>query len=131
MAEVGQVVDAIFNKKFTRADGKGETSLGALVGYYDANRDKDLDEVFDRSLPRAGGISGNTSLSAVVRYFDANVSKLTAANEAQTKALIGAIAAVSKGEPFDQAKLLASIQSATAAGVKDAISSIDTTITLK
>ncbi|RJU01969.1 hypothetical protein D6T65_04945 [Arthrobacter frigidicola] len=54
-----------------------------------------------------------------------------ASGNAQIKGLVGAIAALSKGEPFDQAKLLAGVQAAAEAGVKSAIDSIETTVNLK
>jgi murein DD-endopeptidase MepM/ murein hydrolase activator NlpD len=54
-----------------------------------------------------------------------------ASQSAQVKGLIGAISALSKGEPFDEAKLLAGVQAAASAGVKDAISSIETTVNIK
>lgn len=50
-----------------------------------------------------------------------------AAQAAQVASLIGAVAALSKGEAFDEAKLLAGVQAAAAAGVKSAIDSIETT----
>jgi murein DD-endopeptidase MepM/ murein hydrolase activator NlpD len=53
-----------------------------------------------------------------------------AASQAQIKSLVGAIAAMSQGEPFDEAKLLAGVQAAASAGVKDAIASIETTVTI-
>jgi hypothetical protein len=40
--------------------------------------------------------------------------------QAQVAGLVGAVAAMSKGEPFDEAKLLASIEEATKKGILDA-----------
>lgn len=53
--------------------------------------------------------------------------KQNAENAAQIKGLVGAVAAMAKGEEFDEAKLLAGVQAAAAAGVKEAIDSIETT----
>lgn len=52
-----------------------------------------------------------------------------AAQNAQIANLISALANVSKGEAFDEAKLLAGVQAAAEAGVKSAIDSIETTET--
>jgi hypothetical protein len=61
----------------------------------------------------------------------APLRQAVASQDAQIKALVGAVAAMAKGEPFDQAKLLAGVQSAAAQGVAQAIQSIDTTVTVK
>ena len=45
--------------------------------------------------------------------------------------LVGALKAVTAGEAFDEAKLLAGVQAAAEAGVKNAIESIETTVTIK
>lgn len=50
---------------------------------------------------------------------------------AEVSGLVGALKAVAGGEPFDEAKLLEGVRAASAAGVKDAIDSIDTTVTMK
>lgn len=50
---------------------------------------------------------------------------------AELAGLVGALAAVNKGEAFDEAKLLAGVQAAAEAGVKNAIDSIETTVTIK
>lgn len=49
-----------------------------------------------------------------------NIAKQVASLDAQVAALVGAVAALSKGEPLDQAKLLASIREATKQGIMDA-----------
>jgi len=67
----------------------------------------------------------------IVRQQIVPLRQEVAAQAAQVASLIGAVAAVSKGEPFDQEKLLAGVRSAAEAGVKSAIESIDTTVTLK
>jgi hypothetical protein len=51
-----------------------------------------------------------------------------AADRAQIKGLVGAIAALAKGEAFDEAKLLAGVQAAAEAGVKAGIA--DGTVTV-
>lgn len=50
---------------------------------------------------------------------------------AEIAGLVGALNKVSGGEPFDEAKLLAGVKAAAEAGVKNAIESIDTTVTIK
>ena len=53
------------------------------------------------------------------------------ANTAVTKELVGALKAVSGGQAFDEAKLLAGVQAAAEAGTAAAIKSIDTTVTFE
>ena len=67
----------------------------------------------------------------IVRQQITPLRQEVAAQAAQVSNLIGAIAALSKGESFDEAKLLAGVQAAAEAGVKSAIESIDTTVTIK
>ncbi len=57
------------------------------------------------------------------------LAKTVASQNAQIKSLVGAVAALAQGEPFDEAKLLAGVQSAAAAGVKESIESVTTTTT--
>lgn len=103
---------------------------------------KDLaDEIFGRAFNRQGpGVSGVTNFGAVLAWSDANLNSIRnqiTAQDATIKALAGAVKALSSGEEFDEAKLLASIaktvETATAAGVKAGIDSIETetTVTLK
>jgi len=70
----------------------------------------------------------------MVSTYEATVEK-AAALEAQVTGLVGALAAVNKGEPFDEAKLLEGVartaHEAAARGVADAIKSIETTVTLE
>lgn len=134
MATPKEVVDLLLNTKVQKGDGSGEITFAQLLAWYDPNRAKDLEAIFTRKVSRAGGQSGVTNLQSTLAWLDANLKQIVAAEAAQTaqlNALVGAIAAIAKGQPFDQAKLVASIQSATAAGVKDAIASIDTTVTIK
>jgi hypothetical protein len=91
-------------------------------------------ELFDEPIPRQGGVPGVTSLKGMVGYMDANLGRIInaqAAQDAQIKGLVGAVKALAAGEQFDEAKLLAGVQAAAAAGVKSAVESIDTTVTLK
>ena len=94
-----------------------------------------VDGVFNKPFSRQGpGATGVTNLGATVAWLDTNINGINqklAAQDATIKSLVGAVAAVAKGQPLDEAKLLASIQSKVAAGVADAIKSIDTTVTLK
>lgn len=67
----------------------------------------------------------------IVRQQIVPLRQEVASQNAQINNLISALANVSKGEAFDQAKLLAGVQAAAAEGVKSAISSIDATVTIK
>ena len=86
-------------------------------------------------FPKQGpGQSGTIGLDGFLAWFDANMAgqaKAIAAQDAQIKNLVGAVAALAKGEDFDEAKLLAGVQASAAAGVKSAIASIETTVNLK
>lgn len=91
--------------------------------------------VLAATVNRGGpGATGQTNLGATIAWLDTNLNginqKLTA-QDATIKALVGAVNAVSKGAPFDEAKLLASIQKATAAGLKDAVASVSATVNIK
>jgi hypothetical protein len=57
------------------------------------------------------------------------VERRIAGLDAQVSGLVGVIKAMAGGESFDEAKLLAAVQSAAEAGVKNAIDSIETTET--
>lgn len=54
--------------------------------------------------------------------------ELLIAQRAQIAALVGAVAALSKGEPFDEAKLLASIEQSAAAGIKAGFAQVGQTL---
>lgn len=83
----------------------------------------------------AGDLKGKTSIGNEMRWIASNFRTIRASNDAQTKSLIAALAAVAKGEPFDEAKLLAGVQAAAEAGVRAAVDSIQktetTTVTMK
>ena len=79
----------------------------------------------------AGDLKGKTSVGNEIRWIASNFRVTQRMLEAQTKSLISALAAVAKGEPFDEAKLLAGVQAAAEAGVKAAIDSIETTVNVK
>lgn len=83
----------------------------------------------------AGDVKGKTSVGNELRWLPFNIRALQNTINAQTSQLISALAAVSKGEPFDEAKLLAGVKAASEAGVKAAIDSIEktetTTVTMK
>lgn len=93
--------------------------------------------LFTKAWNRQGpGVSGVTNLGAVVAWSDSNrlaTEAKIAGLDAQLKGLVGAVAALAKGEQFDEEKLLASVQARTEAGVKAALESIETqtTVTLK
>ena len=77
------------------------------------------------------GFNGPVSLEARILGTDQAVNDiraLLAGQNAQIAGLVGALAAVSKGEPFDQEKLLAGVKDAAETGVKDAIESITVTV---
>lgn len=81
----------------------------------------------------AGDVKGTTSVGNELRWLPFNIRALQNTINAQTSQLISALAAVSKGEPFDEAKLLAGVKAASEAGVKAAIDNIEktTTVTMK
>lgn len=56
------------------------------------------------------------------------IERRVAEQNAQLSGLVGAIKAMAGGESFDEAKLLAGVQAAATAGVKDAIESITVTV---
>lgn len=79
------------------------------------------------------GRKGDTSLAVELAWLPENfasVRNVIAENTAVQKNLVAAIAALAKGEKFDEAKLLAGVQAAAQAGVKAAIDSIETTTTV-
>lgn len=87
-----------------------------------------VDSVWYRPV---GGWNGHVSAEARLAGTDQAVNDIRAqlgALHGQVAGLIGALAAVSKGEPFDEAKLLAGVQSAAEVGVKNAIESITVTV---
>lgn len=83
---------------------------------------------------RSGGVGGESTPLNEMKWLPANfrdvkqlLASLLASQEAQTKAFLGAIAALNKGESFDQTKLVASIQEATTAGVMAALEGLAVT----
>jgi hypothetical protein len=99
----------------------------------DADATKVAKAVVALKFEKQGGPVGQIGLDGFLAWYDANMvatNKNIAAANAQIANLIGAVAALSKGEAFDEAKLLAGVQAAAEAGVKDAIASIETTVTL-
>ena len=83
----------------------------------------------DRTVINSANIRADMARSEATNAKNAALEAL--AVSAQVSSLIGALAAVAKGEPFDEAKLLAGVQAAAASGVKSAIESIDATVTIK
>lgn len=82
----------------------------------------------DRDIPGFNGdVPAGVRLAGIDQAVNDNRALLAAQN-GMLAGLVGALAAVSKGEPFDEAKLLAGVQSAAEAGVKNAIESITVTI---
>ena len=65
----------------------------------------------------------------IIRQHLVPMRQELASQNAQIKSLVGAVAALAKGEPFDEAKLLAGIRAAAASGVKDTFESIESTTT--
>jgi hypothetical protein len=75
----------------------------------------------------------DTSLAMQIGWLDTQFQAVyaqQASANAQIANLIGAVAALAKGEEFDEAKLLAGVRAAAEAGVKTAIASIETTVTI-
>lgn len=67
----------------------------------------------------------------IVRQQITPLRQEVAAQNAQISNLVGAVAALAKGEQFDEAKLLAGVTAAAEAGVKNAIESIETTVKIE
>lgn len=65
-----------------------------------------------------------------MRGFMVSTYRKLAEVEAAQAGLIGAIAALGRGEPFDEAKLLEGVRKAAQQGVAEAVDSIDTTVTI-
>jgi hypothetical protein len=96
-----------------------------------ALNDEDLNRIFGKKFDRKGGMTGEATLGGVVAYIDSNMGRIInaqASHNAQVKALVGAVAALSKGEAFDEAKLLAGVEEAAAAGVSAALDSLKVTV---
>ena len=98
-------------------------------------------QVIDKFGPD-GSVIGGTTVDLEAGWQATNFARIHwqlesqhAENQAALKGLVGALAAVTSGEPFDQDKLLAGIQEAARkgaeAGTAGAIDSIQTTVTLK
>lgn len=98
-------------------------------------------QVVDKYGPD-GSVIGGTTVDLEAGWQATNFARLKwqletqhAENKAALAGLVGAIAAISKGEPFDEAKLLASVQEAARRGAEEgtagAIDSIQTTVVLK
>ncbi|MGC0251495.1 peptidoglycan recognition protein family protein [Pseudactinotalea sp. Z1748] len=66
-----------------------------------------------------------------MRGFAVSTYRKVAEVEAAQAGLVGAIVAMGKGEPFNEAKLLDGVRKAARDGVAEAIDSIDTTVTIK
>jgi hypothetical protein len=98
---------------------EGKKTLGQAYGWF---------ILHETPVP---GWNGGVSLAARIAGTDQAVNDIRAqlgSFNGQIAGLIGALAAVNKGEAFDEAKLLAGVQAAAEAGVKDAIESITVTI---
>jgi hypothetical protein len=123
-----------FDEYFLASNGIDPQGTTTPKDGFDMAEVKDVvDAIFKRKLTK-GGLGGTITLEAATQWSDYNfgqLSKQIAASDAKVTALIGAVNAVAKGEKFDEAKLLASIEAASERGVKAAIDSIDTTVNLK
>lgn len=104
-----------------------------------------IDGIFAKGFARQGpGVSGTTNFGSTVAWLDSNllgIRNQLAAQDAVIKSLVGAVAALSKGQEFDEAKLLESIQARVVAGlgevddlvaqgVQAALDSIDANLTV-
>jgi len=82
-----------------------------------------VDDFYSKPIARQGPLaSGTTNLGATIAWLDNNLRNImnqNAAQDAVIKSLAGAVAALSKGEAFDEAKLLDSIQARVVAGLGD------------
>jgi hypothetical protein len=77
------------------------------------------------------GWNGDVSAEARIVGTDQAVNDIRAqlgSFNGQIAGLIGALAAINKGEPFDEAKLLEGVKAAAESGVKNAIESITVTV---
>ena len=93
--------------------------------------DADITKLFNAAVPRQGGMKGDTSLKGMIGYNDSNLGRIIntqAAQNAQISALVGAVKAMAGGESFDEAKLLAGVEDAAAAGVSAALDSLKVTV---
>lgn len=77
----------------------------------------------NRLTPGKTGVRHEGDLYGILRR--------TEANTAVTAQLVAALKSVSGGQAFDEAKLMAGIESAVKAGVAAGIESIETTVTVK
>lgn len=77
-----------------------------------------------------GPVSAEARLAGTDQAVN-DIRKQLGAQNAQIAGLVGALAAVNKGEAFDEAKLLAGVKAAAEDGVKNAIESITTTVTVQ
>lgn len=117
----------------TRAEIRAEIDA-ALVTMLDPAKDRRAGDGlswsiwFERMLP---GWNGDASAAARIVGTDQAVNDIRAQLGAQNgmiAGLVGALAAINQGEPFDEAKLLAGVRAAAESGVKNAIESITVTI---
>lgn len=90
--------------------------------------------IYETPFNRQGpGVSGVTNFGATVAWLDANLTGINQriiAQDATIKSLVGAVAALGKGEDFDEEKLLSSIEARVSAGVQEALDSIESTTTV-
>ena len=106
--------------------------LFTMGQYEDLN--KKLDKIANTAQNTWAGVwSGGTapngkSFNYGVLPIVAEIQRRDSISQAQIAGLVGAIAALSKGEKFDEAKLLAGVQAAAEAGVKAGIA--DGTVTV-
>jgi hypothetical protein len=109
---------------------------------YPSNQQALMDIHWRQASPEGREYDGRYLLSELVfpnawgDYFPLltiinGIERRVAEQNAIATSLISALAAVNKGEAFDEAKLLAGVQAAAKSGVKDAIESISTTVTVK
>lgn len=107
------------------------------VGQYEVLNEK-LDKIANTAQNTWAGVwKGGTAPDGkvfnygalpIVAHSQAVAATQAANTQAQIKGLVGAIAALAKGEAFDEAKLLAGVQAAAEAGVKAGIA--DGTVTV-
>lgn len=100
-------------------DAAKQGDVGRMLGYFNW---------VETPLP---GWNGNVSAAARVAGTDQAVNDIRAqlgSLHGQVAGLVGALAAVNKGEPFDEGKLLEGVKAAAESGVKNAIESITVTV---
>lgn len=128
MPSAKEVADEIFNRKFGRAEVGGETTLKAVVEWYDANRVADVKGVLEHPVPN-GDTGKTTSLAEHLRWYGSgldNVYRAVLTSNAQAAAMTEAVKALAAaGGPtaagFDQEAFFERLQGVVDGSVEDGL----------